>query len=504
MTVAVGAADLVAAWAAAASREPAWPSRPDARVAELVAALIRPGGERAVAGELTSSAWDRALLQLVGAAGDPARRLDGVARCRACGQLMDVSMEPPEPPAPTADAAAIVLRIDGVGPAAGCLVTARVPTLADLDAALAAAGAAGRRDLAAGSVPPDGRDLAAAVAALVDRVVVELADDGGSPLPPAARAAALGDGALLAALDRAVREAEPVVVDPVELTCPECGDRWAAVVALDEFAWTMTGRAARALLDEVHRLAAAYGWTHDAVLALPVAVRREYLERSDDAGTARARAAGAAAAARAAGRDGASASAVALRGRAGRRAAGARRGAGRRRSAPPRCTVGSRPRAVASPDPPLPAARSDSARGGRVDGSTTGGRDPVAGSRLPAHPGRCAARVVTPATPGIAPAAGHPASAGDADPPGGGAAGDPTAGDGPAPVVAAPASARIGRRARPIRPRASHRESGRAADPRPRASRERPRPRRRSAPAAPRPGAPMSPRRGRAPHPSCR
>ena len=179
-------------------------------------------------------------------------------------------MEPPEPPAPTADAAAIVLRIDGVGPAAGCLVTARVPTLADLDAALAAAG---------GSVPPDGRDLAAAVAALVDRVVVELADDGGSPLPPAARAAALGDGALLAALDRAVREAEPVVVDPVELTCPECGDRWHAVVALDEFAWTMTGRAARALLDEVHRLAAAYGWTHDAVLALPVAVRREYLER---------------------------------------------------------------------------------------------------------------------------------------------------------------------------------------------------------------------------------
>ncbi len=295
MTVAVGAADLVAAWAAAASREPASPSRPDARAAELVAALIRPGGERALAGELTSSAWDRALLQLVGAAaGDPARRLDGVARCRACGQLMDVSLEPPEPPAPPADAAAIVLRIDGVGPAAGCLVTARVPTLADLDAALAAAGpsvppdggdlAAGSvppdgRDLAAGSVPPDGRDLAAAVAALVDRVVVELADDGGGPLPAAARAAALGDGALLAALDRAVREAEPVVVDPVELTCPECGDRWHAVVALDEFAWTMTGRAARALLDEVHRLAAAYGWTHDAVLALPVAVRREYLER---------------------------------------------------------------------------------------------------------------------------------------------------------------------------------------------------------------------------------
>ncbi len=94
------------------------------------------------------------------------------------------------------------------------------------------------------------------------------------------------------------------------------------------------------------------------------------------------------------------------------------------------------------PEPPSPTARSDSGRDGSIDGSTTGRRDPVAGSRLPAHPAGAPPASLPPATPGIAPAAGHPASARDADPPGGGAAGDTTAGDGPAPIVAAPASAR--------------------------------------------------------------
>jgi len=293
--MAADAAELVAAWAAAASR----PS--GARVASLVATLARPSsGQRP--GDLTMAGWDGALLDVLAAAA-PATRLDGIATCPSCGQRLDVSLAPPPPPAvgpvfaaagpeatgPGAPAAAgpeatgpgavagaaggpgatgaaaaaapIVVAV-GAGAAHGLVVTARVPTLADLDAALAAA-----------------LDPPAAVAVLVDRVVVEVSDAGGPALHGEARAALLADDALLAALDTAIAEAEPAAVDPVELDCPDCGHRWSAHVALDSFAWAAAERAAGALLDDVHRLAGAYGWTHDAVLALPAPVRRHYLER---------------------------------------------------------------------------------------------------------------------------------------------------------------------------------------------------------------------------------
>jgi hypothetical protein len=62
------------------------------------------------------------------------------------------------------------------------------------------------------------------------------------------------------------------------IACPQCGSAEQVDLDIGRFLWTEVRRAAKRLLREVHALAAAYGWSEPAVLALGEPRRAAYLE----------------------------------------------------------------------------------------------------------------------------------------------------------------------------------------------------------------------------------
>lgn len=80
------------------------------------------------------------------------------------------------------------------------------------------------------------------------------------------------DATDLARIEAALDEAAPEVADRLTAVCPDCGGRTEA--RLDPMVFAFPRPAA--LLGEVHLLARGYGWSEDAILALPSARRRGY------------------------------------------------------------------------------------------------------------------------------------------------------------------------------------------------------------------------------------
>lgn len=80
-------------------------------------------------------------------------------------------------------------------------------------------------------------------------------------------------------LERALAEADPLVDFRLHAVCPDCDAT--TVHELDVEAAALAGlrRARRRLLDDIHRLASAYGWDEARILALPAWRRRHYLTR---------------------------------------------------------------------------------------------------------------------------------------------------------------------------------------------------------------------------------
>jgi hypothetical protein len=80
------------------------------------------------------------------------------------------------------------------------------------------------------------------------------------------------------ALDRldAMHEAAEVALS---LDCPACDARQAVHLDIPSFLWAEIRHAAQRLLDEVHELAWAYGWSESAILAMSAARRQAYLNR---------------------------------------------------------------------------------------------------------------------------------------------------------------------------------------------------------------------------------
>ena len=75
-------------------------------------------------------------------------------------------------------------------------------------------------------------------------------------------------------------ECDPGASIDLSLACPHCGHRWLAVFDIVSFLWTEIDTWARRLLDDVHALATAYGWTEADVLALSPVRRQFYVEMS--------------------------------------------------------------------------------------------------------------------------------------------------------------------------------------------------------------------------------
>ncbi|MDG2527878.1 hypothetical protein [Caulobacter endophyticus] len=86
------------------------------------------------------------------------------------------------------------------------------------------------------------------------------------------------DEATIEAAARLLEAADPLAALSLDLACAGCGQDFEVGLDPAEHLWTELVAAVRRLLAEVHRLAAAYGWSETAILALSPARRAAYLD----------------------------------------------------------------------------------------------------------------------------------------------------------------------------------------------------------------------------------
>lgn len=72
---------------------------------------------------------------------------------------------------------------------------------------------------------------------------------------------------------------------PLEIiaSCEECGGQSSCALDIREFVWREVDAAAERVLDDVHVIAAAYGWSEASILAMSRSRRHAYLTRLDAA-----------------------------------------------------------------------------------------------------------------------------------------------------------------------------------------------------------------------------
>lgn len=98
--------------------------------------------------------------------------------------------------------------------------------------------------------------------------------------PRAALAERLFGGALETGEAEAALEAHDPWSDiTVALACPDCGHGFDRFLDIGAILWGDVEAEAEALLDDIARLAQAFGWSEQALLAMTPARRRAYLER---------------------------------------------------------------------------------------------------------------------------------------------------------------------------------------------------------------------------------
>jgi hypothetical protein len=232
------AAELLDAWDAGTVQ------RPPARSGPLLHLVA--GVDPAAAARLGVGDRDRLLVETHAAIFGQTLRL--VSECPSCGVVHELSIA-------SADLLALgrapeVLELDVDGHHVRC----RVPTIADLTAAAEAATAQGARDVL----------VAAAVLA---------ADRDGQPVAPSELPSHVVEQAAAA-----LAGADPLADVQVPISCDACGERWTRVLDVDAYLWHELDSWAARLLQDVHVLARAYGWSEAQVLAVPPRRRRRYLE----------------------------------------------------------------------------------------------------------------------------------------------------------------------------------------------------------------------------------
>ena len=81
------------------------------------------------------------------------------------------------------------------------------------------------------------------------------------------------------AIETALDAADPLAHVTLDLACAHCAHRWPAPLDIGSSLWDELAATAERLLDDVHTLAGAYGWSEPEVLALPAARRQRYIDR---------------------------------------------------------------------------------------------------------------------------------------------------------------------------------------------------------------------------------
>jgi hypothetical protein len=121
--------------------------------------------------------------------------------------------------------------------------------------------------------PPSLRDLAAVAGA---RDATEAAQQLWARCALEAHTS-VPDDDTLAGIDGELEAIDPQCDLALALTCPDCGHCASAQLDPGALLWDELSASAQALLADVHRLACAYGWTEDQVLALGPVRRAHYL-----------------------------------------------------------------------------------------------------------------------------------------------------------------------------------------------------------------------------------
>lgn len=83
----------------------------------------------------------------------------------------------------------------------------------------------------------------------------------------------------LAAIADAVLTHDPQAELLIGNECPDCGCAWNAPFDIAGFVWSETASLVRRLLNDIHVLADAYGWSEASILAMSAQRRQFYLER---------------------------------------------------------------------------------------------------------------------------------------------------------------------------------------------------------------------------------
>lgn len=112
-------------------------------------------------------------------------------------------------------------------------------------------------------------DVVAAASTLLERAVVGVARGGDvvETLPDDALADVTGS----------LAEKDPGAELLLDLACPDCEATWQRVLDVATFVWAELAARAERLLDDVHRLARAYGWSEAEILAVGEVRRAAYL-----------------------------------------------------------------------------------------------------------------------------------------------------------------------------------------------------------------------------------
>jgi hypothetical protein len=83
---------------------------------------------------------------------------------------------------------------------------------------------------------------------------------------------------IVTTLNEAMAKADPQAVTELRLECPACQHTWTSVFDIVSFLWRELDHWAKHLLLAVHRLASAYGWREEDILAMSTWRRQVYLE----------------------------------------------------------------------------------------------------------------------------------------------------------------------------------------------------------------------------------
>jgi hypothetical protein len=164
---------------------------------------------------------------------------DAVQACPACQTLMSVSLDLRTIEAPVSTHVPEVLQVAGQ--------RFRRPTT---------------RDLAAISAS---HDLQEARSRLLNRLAIDAPPEGGWTVDQ------------VDAVEAAMDHADPLAHLTIAMQCAHCGHPWQAPLDIAAVLWDELAAQAQAVVQDVHLLASAFGWSERDILAMPPARRQLYL-----------------------------------------------------------------------------------------------------------------------------------------------------------------------------------------------------------------------------------